>query len=110
MALFLEQEKHSATSKAFGNVETEQILHLYIHKLYMKTMCVPEMGTERGPPPLSSLLTHIHRAAASESPSFPLTVHLTMSRQEKNRDVQIKAMYSNAKMNKLLSALKEIVS
>lgn len=45
---------------------------------------VPVMGNVKGPPPLSSLLTHIHTAVASESPSFPQIVHLATPRKKEN--------------------------
>lgn len=40
------------------------------------------MDNKKGPLPLSLLLTHIHTASASGSPSFPQTAHLTTPRNE----------------------------
>lgn len=46
------------------------------------------MGNVMGPPPLSSLLTDIHTAGASESPSFPQTAHLAIPRKKETVQAQ----------------------
>lgn len=61
---------------------TSQALKNIFKKQLYKWVCAPVMDNERGPLPLSLLLTHIHTASALGSPSFPQTAHLTTPRNE----------------------------